>query len=102
MLNVIDGVNGGMDKGYQEKTTNLQERVTKGGSLPHGLHEGLNIDRSQEFRDNCKSNYKQQQLEKQQREKQVQIGNNKQQKTGKDKEKQQKEKEHNQTHEKFI
>ncbi|KAH0639255.1 hypothetical protein KY285_035841 [Solanum tuberosum] len=35
---------GGMDGGCQEKPTNLQERVTKGGSLTHVLHEVVHTD----------------------------------------------------------
>ena len=40
---------GGMDWGFQEKTTNLQDEVTKGGCLPHVLHEGL-VDHRTELR----------------------------------------------------
>uniref|UniRef100_M1DHW5 GA24436 n=1 Tax=Solanum tuberosum TaxID=4113 RepID=M1DHW5_SOLTU len=39
-----DEVCGGMDGGCQEKPTNLQERVTKGGSLTHVLHEVVHTD----------------------------------------------------------
>ncbi|KAH0641373.1 hypothetical protein KY285_037959 [Solanum tuberosum] len=35
---------GGMDGGCLEKPTNLQERVTKGGSLTHVLHEVVHTD----------------------------------------------------------
>ncbi|TMW83577.1 hypothetical protein EJD97_001313 [Solanum chilense] len=38
-----------MDWGFQEKTTNLQDGVTKGGCLPHVLHEGL-VDHRTELR----------------------------------------------------
>ena len=36
----IEEVVGCMDGGCQEKTTNLQDGGTKGGCLPHVLHEG--------------------------------------------------------------
>uniref|UniRef100_M1DW50 Bifunctional endo-1,4-beta-xylanase xylA n=1 Tax=Solanum tuberosum TaxID=4113 RepID=M1DW50_SOLTU len=39
-----DEVCGGMDGGCQEKPTKLQERVTKGGSLTHVLHEVVHTD----------------------------------------------------------
>ncbi|KAH0652876.1 hypothetical protein KY289_030554 [Solanum tuberosum] len=39
-----DEVCGGMDGGCQEKPTKLQERVTKGGSLTHVLHEVVQTD----------------------------------------------------------
>ncbi|XP_069152140.1 uncharacterized protein [Solanum lycopersicum] len=47
-FNVIAGhtdeVYGGMDGGCKDKTTNLQDGVTKGGNLPHVMHEGLDYD----------------------------------------------------------
>ena len=45
-----DEVVGGMDGVCQEKTTNLQEWVTKGESLPHVLHERFDIDDSSDLR----------------------------------------------------
>ncbi|KAG5586020.1 hypothetical protein H5410_046454 [Solanum commersonii] len=39
-----DEVCGGMDGGCQKKPTNLQEGVTKGGSLTHVLHEVVHTD----------------------------------------------------------
>uniref|UniRef100_M1DPM9 Uncharacterized protein n=1 Tax=Solanum tuberosum TaxID=4113 RepID=M1DPM9_SOLTU len=37
---------GGMEGGSQEKHTNMQEGVSKGGNLPHVLHEDTHIDHS--------------------------------------------------------
>ncbi|KAH0639249.1 hypothetical protein KY290_036528 [Solanum tuberosum] len=39
-----DEVEGGMEEGCQEKPTNMQERVTKWGSLTHVLHEVVHTD----------------------------------------------------------
>ncbi|KAH0765011.1 hypothetical protein KY285_000882 [Solanum tuberosum] len=39
LSDIADEVEGGMDGGCQEKPTNLQEGVTKGGNLTHVLHE---------------------------------------------------------------
>lgn len=39
MLTVIVEVEGGIDGESQKKPINLQEGVTKGGNLPHVLHE---------------------------------------------------------------
>ncbi|TMW83795.1 hypothetical protein EJD97_000707 [Solanum chilense] len=53
-FNAIDGhtdeVYGGMDGGCKEKTTNLQDGVTKGGNLPHAMHEGLDYDHRSDHR----------------------------------------------------
>ncbi|TMW82336.1 hypothetical protein EJD97_006217 [Solanum chilense] len=53
-VNVIvgytDEVCGGMDGGSKEKTINLQDGVTKGGILPHVLHEGLEYDHRNDHR----------------------------------------------------
>ncbi|KAG5580300.1 hypothetical protein H5410_050927 [Solanum commersonii] len=46
----FDEVCGGMDGGCQEKPTNLQEGVTKGGSFTHFLHENV--------QENVKKNHK--------------------------------------------
>ncbi|KAH0724675.1 hypothetical protein KY289_000523 [Solanum tuberosum] len=39
-----------MDEGCQEKPTNLQERVTKGGNLTHVLHEVAHTDQMPDLR----------------------------------------------------
>ncbi|WMV30092.1 hypothetical protein MTR67_023477, partial [Solanum verrucosum] len=44
-------VAGGMDGGCKEKPTNLQEGVTKGGSLSHVLHEVFHIAHRTDLRD---------------------------------------------------
>ncbi|XP_069152145.1 uncharacterized protein [Solanum lycopersicum] len=44
-------VSGGMDGGIKEIPTNLQEGDTKGGSLPHVMHEGLDHDHRRDYRD---------------------------------------------------
>ncbi|XP_019069481.2 transcription activator MSS11-like [Solanum lycopersicum] len=53
-FNVMAGhteeVYGGMDGGSKEKTTNLQDGVTKGGNLPHAMHEGLDHDHRTDLR----------------------------------------------------
>ncbi|KAG5599229.1 hypothetical protein H5410_030599 [Solanum commersonii] len=45
-----DEVEGGMDGGSQEKHSNLQEGVSKGGNLTHVLHEGVHTDHSPDLR----------------------------------------------------
>ena len=50
VLNENEYVFGGMEGGSQEETTNLHKKGTKGGSLPHVIHEGLNTDLSPYFR----------------------------------------------------
>uniref|UniRef100_M1DDB9 Glycosyltransferase PglE n=2 Tax=Solanum tuberosum TaxID=4113 RepID=M1DDB9_SOLTU len=47
--NVVE-VEGGMDEGCQEKQTNLQEGVSKGGNLTHVMHEGFHIDHRNDLR----------------------------------------------------
>lgn len=37
-------VEGGIDRGCQENHTNLQDGITKRGSLPHVLHVGVKTD----------------------------------------------------------
>ena len=37
-------VSGGMDEGCQEIATNVQDGATKGGNLPHVMHDGLDFD----------------------------------------------------------
>ncbi|KAG5631445.1 hypothetical protein H5410_003162 [Solanum commersonii] len=43
-LDDVVEVEGGMDRGCQEKQTNMQEGVSKGGNLTHVMHEGFHID----------------------------------------------------------
>ncbi|KAH0712245.1 hypothetical protein KY289_008204 [Solanum tuberosum] len=45
-----DEVEGGLDGGCQEKHSNLQEGVSKGGNLTHVLHEGVHTDHSPDLR----------------------------------------------------
>ncbi|KAG5580305.1 hypothetical protein H5410_050932 [Solanum commersonii] len=45
-----DEVEGGMDGGSQEKHSNMQEGVSKGGNLTHVLHEGVHTDHSPDLR----------------------------------------------------
>ncbi|XP_010324948.1 uncharacterized protein [Solanum lycopersicum] len=87
--NKIDEVVEGMDRGCQEKPTNLQEGVTIRRSLPYVLHEGLNTDYSPDFSACNNSRKEQQQEEQHQIQQQVQAGNSKQQKYAQNKEKQQ-------------
>ncbi|KAH0654383.1 hypothetical protein KY289_032061 [Solanum tuberosum] len=47
---IADEAAGGLDGGCKEKPTNLQEGVTKGGSLPHVLHEEIHLDHRTDFR----------------------------------------------------
>ncbi|XP_015084243.1 transcription factor SPT20 homolog [Solanum pennellii] len=60
---------GGMDGGSKKKTTNLQDGVTKGGNLPHVMHEGLDYDHSNDHRasknDENSLNQQNQQLQQQ-------------------------------------
>ncbi|KAH0655415.1 hypothetical protein KY285_030297 [Solanum tuberosum] len=46
----IGEVEGGMDGGCQEKPTNVQEGVSKGGCLTHVLHEGVHTDHRKDLR----------------------------------------------------
>ncbi|KAH0765154.1 hypothetical protein KY285_001025 [Solanum tuberosum] len=48
---IADEAARGLDGGCKEKPTNLQEGVTKGGSLPHVLHEEIHLDHRTDFRD---------------------------------------------------
>ncbi|XP_055835237.1 uncharacterized protein LOC129903717 [Solanum dulcamara] len=54
VLNVLTAaaevVNGGEDGGIQEKPTNLQEGVSRGGVVSHVLHENLMVDPRNDFR----------------------------------------------------
>ena len=52
-----DEINGGMDGGCKEKTTNLQDGVTKGGILPHAMHEGLDYDHRTDLRGSRNDEY---------------------------------------------
>ncbi|TMW98176.1 hypothetical protein EJD97_004398, partial [Solanum chilense] len=45
-----DEVYGGMDGGSKKKATNLQDRVSKGGNLPHAMHERLDHDHRTDHR----------------------------------------------------
>ncbi|KAH0652752.1 hypothetical protein KY289_030430 [Solanum tuberosum] len=45
-----ESVEGGMDGGCQEKPTNVQEGVSKGGCLTHVLHEGVHTDHRKDLR----------------------------------------------------
>ncbi|KAG5631446.1 hypothetical protein H5410_003163 [Solanum commersonii] len=42
-LDDVVEVEGGMDRGCQEKQTNMQEGVSKGGNLTHVMHEGFHL-----------------------------------------------------------
>uniref|UniRef100_M1DBI7 Uncharacterized protein n=1 Tax=Solanum tuberosum TaxID=4113 RepID=M1DBI7_SOLTU len=50
LSDVADDVEGGMDGGCQEKPTNLQEGVSKGGNLTHVLHEVAHTDHRPDLR----------------------------------------------------
>ncbi|KAH0764604.1 hypothetical protein KY285_000475 [Solanum tuberosum] len=50
LFDIADEVERGMDGGCQEKPTNLQERVTKGGNLTHVLHEVAHTDQMPDLR----------------------------------------------------
>ena len=50
VLNENDEVIRGIEGGCQEEPTNIQEEGTKGGSLPHVMHEGLYTYHRQDFR----------------------------------------------------
>ncbi|KAK4729575.1 hypothetical protein R3W88_022563 [Solanum pinnatisectum] len=45
-----DEAEGGMDGGCQENHINLQKGLSKGGILPHVLHEGMDSDHSSDLR----------------------------------------------------
>ncbi|KAH0657903.1 hypothetical protein KY289_026651 [Solanum tuberosum] len=49
-LDDVVEVEGGMDGGYQEKQTNMQEGVSKGGNLTHVMHEGSHINHRSDSR----------------------------------------------------
>ena len=84
---------GGMEGGSQEEPTNLHERGTKGGKLPHVMHEGLNNDHKTDFRalDNTKD--KNTQEDPQMKIQKVQSAKNRKQKIENNKEKPQDRKE---------
>ncbi|KAG5605826.1 hypothetical protein H5410_027318 [Solanum commersonii] len=49
-LDDVVEVKRGMEGGCQEKQTNMQERVSKGGNLSYAMHEGTHIDHSSDYR----------------------------------------------------
>uniref|UniRef100_M1DL18 Uncharacterized protein n=1 Tax=Solanum tuberosum TaxID=4113 RepID=M1DL18_SOLTU len=65
----LDGVievERGMDRGCQERQTNMQEGVSKGGNLSHVLHEGTHIDHSSDLRTSATTTGQQHSLNHQQ------------------------------------
>ncbi|XP_069146548.1 uncharacterized protein [Solanum lycopersicum] len=60
---LTDEVVGGMDGGCQEIATNMQEGDTKGGNLPHVMHEGLVSDPRTDLRASKNAMNSQQQKE---------------------------------------
>ncbi|XP_015158404.1 uncharacterized protein [Solanum tuberosum] len=73
----LDGVievERGMDRGCQERQTNMQEGVSKGGNLSHVLHEGTHIDHSSDLRTSATTTGQQHSLNHQQVQQQEQIG----------------------------
>ncbi|XP_069144371.1 uncharacterized protein [Solanum lycopersicum] len=72
-----DEVEGGMDGGCQEIATNLQEGESKGGNLPHAMHEGLDHDHRTAHR--ATRNAEGIQQHKQQIQQQMQNSDNKKQ-----------------------
>lgn len=83
---------GGMDGGCQEIASNLQDGVTKGGKLPHVMHEGLEYDLSTDHRASNKAKNRLQQGKQQQLQQQVQNRDNTKQSAKENNEKQQNEK----------
>lgn len=49
--NFFDKADGGMDVECQESLTNIHERVTKGGNLPHVLHDAVHNYLNRDLRD---------------------------------------------------
>ncbi|KAG5605829.1 hypothetical protein H5410_027321 [Solanum commersonii] len=47
---IADEAAGGLDGGCKEKPTNMQEGVTKGGSISHVLHEEIHFNHRPDFR----------------------------------------------------
>lgn len=78
-------VEGGMKGGAQENHTNVHDRVTKGGSLPQVLHQGVNKEKKPDLRHTNSTNSQQQQLKHQQVQQPVQAKVNIQDNNGKSK-----------------
>jgi len=64
---------GGMDGGCQEKQTNMQEGVSKGGNLPHVMYEGTHTDHSSDSRTSATTTGQQQSPNHQQVQQQKQT-----------------------------
>jgi len=64
---------GGMDGGCQEKQTNMQEGVSKGGNLPHVMYEGTHTDHSSDSRTSATTTGQQQNPDHQQVQQQKQT-----------------------------
>ncbi|KAG5606144.1 hypothetical protein H5410_027636 [Solanum commersonii] len=60
-------VEGGLDGGSQEKHSNMQEWVSKGGNLTHLLHEGVHTDHSPDFRASATPMFHQNNIKQQQK-----------------------------------
>ncbi|TMW90829.1 hypothetical protein EJD97_015160 [Solanum chilense] len=91
VLNVNGKVKRWMDGGCLEKLTNLQDGVTKGGTLTDVLHERLVTDHSPHYRSTDNSSSKQQPM-KQQQDKENKTDNNNSESTPKSKNKPSKQK----------
>ncbi|KAH0736057.1 hypothetical protein KY285_011764 [Solanum tuberosum] len=86
-----DEADGGMDGGCQEIHTNMQEGVSKGGILPHVLHEGTHIDHNSDLRTPATTKGQQHSPRLQQVQQQGQTGEKNQTTTKNDRDKQQAE-----------
>ncbi|KAH0768842.1 hypothetical protein KY290_012823 [Solanum tuberosum] len=82
-------VEGGMEGGCQESHTNLQEKGSKGGNLPHVMHEGIHLDHSPDLRAPATTTVQLHKQTQQQVQQQVQSGPGKLMSTENNKETQQ-------------
>ncbi|KAH0639196.1 hypothetical protein KY290_036480 [Solanum tuberosum] len=79
---------GGMDGGCQESHINMQEKGSKGGNLPHVMHEGTNLDPRTDFRATATTTAQPHQHVQQQVQQQAHSGPGKLRSTDNNKEKQ--------------
>ncbi|KAH0742160.1 hypothetical protein KY290_035203 [Solanum tuberosum] len=87
--NGVVEVEGGMEGGCQESHTNLQEKGSKGGNLPHVMHEGIHLDHSPDLRAPATTTVQLHKQTQQQVQQQVQSGPGKLMSTENNKETQQ-------------
>uniref|UniRef100_M1DYK5 Uncharacterized protein n=1 Tax=Solanum tuberosum TaxID=4113 RepID=M1DYK5_SOLTU len=64
-----------MDGGCQEKQTNMQEGVSKGGNLTHVMHEGVQLDHDSGLKTPATTNQQSPNKSQEQQQKQLEEGN---------------------------